>query len=88
MGYQLMKRASEELPEHFPSGDHRDYEIVRDLVGIRPLRMGGVRVEKKVVGAMKVVHAYGTTIGGYIFSFGLAREVARLVDELVFEGAV
>lgn len=83
-----MKKANEELPEYFPSGDHRDYEVVGDLVGVRPLRVGGVRVEKEVVEGMKVVHAYGTTIGGYIFSFGLAREVARLVDEFAFEGAV
>ncbi|KAK1831882.1 D-amino-acid oxidase [Podospora conica] len=84
---ELMRRANEELPEYFPSGDHKDYDIVRDLVGVRPMRIGGVRVEKEVVGGMKVVHAYGTTIGGYIFSFGLAREVARLVDEFVFEGS-
>lgn len=83
-----MKRANEELPEHFPSGNHGDYEIIKDLVGIRPLRVGGVRVDKEVVEGMKVVHAYGTTIGGYIFSFGLAREAARLVDEFVFAGAV
>jgi hypothetical protein len=42
-----------------------------------------VRVEKEVLNGQKVVHAYGTTIGGYIHSFGLAEEVARLVEECV-----
>jgi len=77
----LFRRAHENLPEHFPSFNPGDYDIVRDLVGIRPLRPAGVRVEKEVLNGQKVVHAYGTTIGGYIHSFGLAQEVARLVEE-------
>ena len=44
-----------------------------------------MRVDKEVVNGMKVVHVYGTAIGGYIFSFGLAREVTRLLDEFVSE---
>ncbi|KAL2173994.1 FAD dependent oxidoreductase-like protein [Thermothelomyces heterothallicus CBS 202.75] len=77
----LFRRAHENLPEHFPSASPADYDIVQDLVGIRPLRPAGVRVEKVEAGGQKVVHAYGTTIGGYIHSFGLAKEVARLVEE-------
>ncbi|KAK5652209.1 hypothetical protein OQA88_10706 [Cercophora sp. LCS_1] len=82
---ELVRRAHENLPGDFKSADHEDYEFIEDLVGIRPLRLPEVRVEREVVGGQKVVHAYGTTIGGYIHSFGLAREVARLVDEYVFE---
>ncbi|KAK4149487.1 hypothetical protein C8A00DRAFT_18831 [Chaetomidium leptoderma] len=77
----LFRRAHEYLPEHFSSPNPGDYDIVEDLVGVRPLRPAGVRVEKEVVNGQKVVHAYGTTIGGYIHSFGLAQEVARLVEE-------
>jgi hypothetical protein len=55
---------------------------VQDLVGIRPLRPAGVRVEKEVLNGQQVVHAYGTTIGGYIHCFGLAHEVARLVESV------
>ena len=54
-------------------------------MGIRPLRPAGVRVEKEDIDGLKVVHAYGTTIGGYIHSFGLAQEAARLVEESVAE---
>ncbi|KAK3291198.1 FAD dependent oxidoreductase [Chaetomium fimeti] len=77
----LFRRAHEHLPEHFPSPKSADYQIVQDLVGIRPLRPAGVRVEKEELNGQKVVHAYGTTIGGYIHSFGLAQEAAKLVEE-------
>jgi hypothetical protein len=78
---QLFSRAFEHLPEYFPSPNPGDYEVVEDLTGIRPLRPVGVRVEKEVIDGQKVVHAYGTTVGGYIMSFGLAKEVGRLVEE-------
>ncbi|GAB1315435.1 hypothetical protein MFIFM68171_05645 [Madurella fahalii] len=80
----LLRRAHANLPESFPSGNPEDYSVVQDLVGIRPLRIPNVRVEKDVINGQKVIHAYGTTMGGYIFSFGLAREAARLLDEYVF----
>jgi D-amino-acid oxidase len=82
---QILTRVHENLPEHFPSANPADYTIVEDLVGFRPLRPAGVRAEKEVIGTDKVVHAYGTTIGGYIHSFGLAEVAARLVEEFVKE---
>ncbi|RYC57541.1 hypothetical protein CHU98_g8668 [Xylaria longipes] len=81
----LVRRANANLPDYFPSANPDDYEFIQDLVGIRPLRLPVVRVEKETLGRQKVVHAYGTTAGGYIYSFGLAREAARLVDEFVFD---
>ncbi|KAK4222044.1 FAD dependent oxidoreductase [Podospora fimiseda] len=82
---EIIGRVHENLPEYFPSADPKEYNVLEDLVGIRPLRFAGVRVEKEMIGDQKVVHAYGTTIGGYIHSFGLARQVAKLVDDFVFE---
>ncbi|KAI1148311.1 nucleotide-binding domain-containing protein [Nemania diffusa] len=79
----LVRRANANLPGSFPSANREDYEFVKDLVGIRPLRLPVPRVEKETVGRQKIVHAYGTTAGGYIYSFGLSREVARLVDEFL-----
>ncbi|KAL1986075.1 hypothetical protein VTN96DRAFT_6972 [Rasamsonia emersonii] len=81
----IFRRVHENLPQDFPSADPKDYTIVRDIVGIRPQRDGGVRVEKEIINGQKVVHAYGTEGGGYVFSFGIGREVARLVDEFVSE---
>ena len=78
---QLFRQAHEHLPEHFPSPKAADYQILDHSMGIRPLRPAGVRAEKEDINGQKVVHAYGTTIGGYIHSFGIAQEVARLVEE-------
>lgn len=75
----MLGRAHESLPEEFP--DEVSSQVVEDLVGLRPLRPAGVRVEKENVDGQTVVHAYGTTAGGYIFSFGLAQEVAKLVGD-------
>ena len=83
---QLIGRAHENLPGVFKSSKPEAYDIAQDLVGIRPMRLPEVRVEKEVIAGQKVVHAYGTTWGGYIMGFGVAREAAKLVDEFVFEG--
>ncbi|VUC30503.1 unnamed protein product [Clonostachys rosea] len=82
---ELVRMAHAGLPNDFPSDRVSDYTFVTDLEGIRPLRLPEVRVEKEMINGQKVVHAYGTTAGGYIYSFGLGREVRRLVDEYVFE---
>ncbi|KAE9403969.1 nucleotide-binding domain-containing protein [Gymnopus androsaceus JB14] len=70
-----------------------DLDIVQELVGIRPGRIGGVRVEKEVLTAppvvgMKVVHAYGVGGTGYKYSAGVAKKVAELVDEFIYAGEV
>ncbi|CAG8957615.1 hypothetical protein HYFRA_00010482 [Hymenoscyphus fraxineus] len=53
-----------------------DLENVQDIVGFRPGRREGLRVER--VGS--VVHAYGAGGAGYIYSFGVAVRVWRLVE--------
>jgi len=82
---QLFLRAHLNLPEHFPTPNPEDYEIVEDLMGIRPLRPAGVMVERVVIGGQDVVHAYGTTVGGYMHSFGLARHAVRLIEQSLAE---
>ncbi|KAF1830180.1 putative FAD dependent oxidoreductase [Decorospora gaudefroyi] len=47
-----------------------------DIVGFRPARKGGLRVQRE----RDVVHAYGVGGLGYLFAFGIAEEVRRLVD--------
>ncbi len=69
------------MPEYFPSPNPGDYEVVEDLTGFRPLRLSGVRVEVERLNSDTVIHAYGTTAGGYILSFGIAKEVALLLDD-------
>lgn len=81
----ILERIHKGLPQFFPSSEVGSFEVVRDLVGIRPQRDGGVRIEKEIVDGQKVVHAYGVEAGGYVCSWGLGKEVARLVNEFEFE---
>ncbi|KAF2090296.1 nucleotide-binding domain-containing protein [Saccharata proteae CBS 121410] len=76
----IYNRVSDHLPEVF-SAFPADFDLVRDNVGIRPGREGGVRVESEMVEGQKVVHAYGVGGGGYAFSFGLAKAVGELVEQ-------
>ncbi|KAJ5551395.1 hypothetical protein N7535_000655 [Penicillium sp. DV-2018c] len=81
----IVRRLSQRLPGGL-SGDLPSYEIVDHNVGIRPYRSTGMRIEKEVKGGQQIVHAYGITGGGYISSFGVAREAAKLADEFLFPG--
>ena len=54
-----------------------DVGSVQDLVGFRPGRKGGLRVEREG----DVVHAYGVEGAGYIYSFGVAERVRELIDD-------
>ncbi|RJE26152.1 FAD dependent oxidoreductase superfamily [Aspergillus sclerotialis] len=69
----------------FPSGSKREFDVVRDIVGRRPARDGGMRVEaEKMDGGRVLVHAYGA--GGR--GFELSRGVAEDVGVLMFENGV
>lgn len=48
-------------------------------------RLCGVRCEKEVVDGQRVIHAYGQNSGGYVYSFGLAREVVSLTEDYLYE---
>jgi D-amino-acid oxidase len=48
-----------------------------DIVGFRPAREGGLRVEREG----DVVHAYGVGGLGYMYAFGVAEKVRLLVEE-------
>lgn len=53
-----------------------DLDKVTDIVGFRPGRENGLRVEREG----NVVHAYGAAGTGYIYSFGVAERVKGLVE--------
>jgi D-amino-acid oxidase len=53
-----------------------DLDAVTDIVGFRPGRKSGIRVEREG----DVVHAYGVEGAGYIYSFGVAEAVKQLVE--------
>ncbi|REG01765.1 D-amino-acid:oxygen oxidoreductase (deaminating) [Asanoa ferruginea] len=50
--------------------------VRRHLVGLRPARHGGPRVEKEERDPMKIIHAYGHSGAGMTLCWGTAAEVA------------
>lgn len=64
--------------------------MIRDIVGRRPAREGGVRLEAETVSVVGkdgqtsnrvVVHAYGAAGRGYEISWGVAEDVKGLLLE-------
>lgn len=79
---RIMTRAVELCPGLVAAGKGIEgLDVVRHGVGLRPMREGGIRVERDVVEGVKVVHNYGHGGYGYQTSFGCAMEVERLVEE-------
>ncbi|KAF4629523.1 hypothetical protein G7Y89_g8623 [Cudoniella acicularis] len=74
LGMSYFCRINENLPEAFPINE---FKIVRDIIGIRPQRSGGIRLEKEILGGQKVIHAYGMECG-YLFRMGVARRVVNI----------
>lgn len=61
-----------------------DVQVIKDVVGRRPAREGGMRVEaEEGDGKRFVIHAYGAGGRGYEISWGVASEVQGLVKELL-----
>ncbi|RSL58081.1 hypothetical protein CEP53_006261 [Fusarium sp. AF-6] len=61
--------------------------VIKDVVGRRPAREGGMRVETETKengqGVQHVIHAYGAGGRGYEMSWGVASEVAGLAREVL-----
>ena len=57
-----------------------EFKVLRDIVGRRPTREGGPRIESEPTGDGRIiVHAYGLGGRGYELSWGVAEEVLSLV---------
>lgn len=59
------------------------YQVIRDIVGRRPARVGGLRLESVTLTVpwlqgKRVIHAYGAAGSGYALSWGVAGEVVRM----------
>jgi D-amino-acid oxidase len=57
--------------------------IISYNVGLRPLRHGGVRIERENIEGVEVVHNYGHAGRGYQYSYGTSEEAIGLVGEIV-----
>jgi D-amino-acid oxidase len=80
---QLLTKFAATYPAILSNSGGKGFRVIRDIVGRRPTRHGGIRLEierlpdKKSV--VEVVHAYGLGGRGYELSWGVALEVELLV---------
>jgi D-amino-acid oxidase len=56
--FDICKRAHELNP--LVPASPEDLTIIKDIVGFRPGRTSGLRVDSELIDGMRVVHAYGT----------------------------
>ena len=74
----MLKSLRETYPQILPEG--QDFKVIRDVVGRRPIREGGPRLEYEEAAGNKVlVHAYGLGGRGYECSWGVAETVKDLL---------
>lgn len=77
---KLLENAKKWFP--FDTGSKRDFEVLRDIVGRRPAREGGMRIEaERIAGNRTVFHAYGAGGRGFELSRGVAEDVGLLMFE-------
>ncbi|PGH26372.1 hypothetical protein AJ80_01870 [Polytolypa hystricis UAMH7299] len=77
---QLLKKAAEMYPAILNA--EGKFDVIRDIIGRRPAREGGPRLEvERLAGGKNVVHAYGAAGRGVELSWGIAEEVWKMVKE-------
>ncbi|XP_066295290.1 D-amino-acid oxidase-like [Branchiostoma lanceolatum] len=71
----------------------KDAEVVEEWTGFRPMRDGGIRLERETLAGsststgrpLEVVHNYGHGENGVTWSHGCAKEVAEIVKTIMAE---
>ncbi|KAL4779149.1 hypothetical protein BJX76DRAFT_99211 [Aspergillus varians] len=71
-------RAHRLAPEIVPANPPE--ESLSYIVGIRPSREGGFRLDSETIGDRILLSAYGFGGGGYAFSYGVADALAKMVE--------
>ncbi len=77
---ELLRKFTATWPR--PLGELGEFTVLRDIVGRRPTRKGGMRLEAERVsgGQQLLVHAYGLGGRGYELSWGVAGAVVDVVE--------
>lgn len=84
LAIRIMKRAIELCPSLVKPGQGiESLDVIRHGVGLRPVRIGGTRIERETIDGVKVVHNYGAGGFGYQASYGMAEQAAELVAQAV-----
>ncbi|PWY94200.1 Fcf1-domain-containing protein [Aspergillus sclerotioniger CBS 115572] len=78
---KLLDNAAKWFP--FEEGSEGKFDVIRDIVGRRPAREGGMRIEAEKLsdGRGVIVHAYGAGGRGFELSWGIAEDVFNLMRE-------
>lgn len=77
----LLKRGENLYPDLMVEKDGRlQFDVKNVNVGFRPARVGGSRVEIEHTESGDIIHAYGAGGMGYELSYGMAREVLKLLS--------
>jgi D-amino-acid oxidase len=63
LAIRIMKRCVDLCPQLTGGRGIEHLDIIRHGVGLRPLRLDGVRIEKEKIGGIWVVHNYGEQLG-------------------------
>ena len=84
---RIMKRCVELCPKLTDGKGFEHLDIIRHGVGLRPLRLQGVRIEKEKIRDVWVVHNYGHGGAGYQSSYGCAQNTVKLVEGVLREVA-
>lgn len=71
-------------------GPEGKFHVIRDIVGRRPARVGGLRLQTEHLNlrGKRIIHAYGAEGHGYGLSWGVAREVVRMALDAEGSGAI
>ena len=89
LAIRIMKRCIELCPSLVPEGKGIEaLSIIRHGVGLRPMREGGIRIEKESIAGpdgkpVNVVHNYGHGGYGYQTSYGASQVAVELVDKVL-----
>jgi D-amino-acid oxidase len=81
LAVRIMERAIKLCPALTNGGGIEKLDVIRHGVGLRPVREGGTRIEKEMIGGVWIVHNYGAGGAGYQSSHGCAQAAVSLVDE-------
>ena len=80
---RIMKRAIDICPALTDGKGIEHLNIIRQGVGLRPMRTSGTRIEKENIEGTWVIHNYGHGGYGYQASYGCAKAAVDMVDECV-----
>lgn len=79
---RIMTRAVDVCPALTDGRGIEYLDVIRHGVGLRPLRLGGTRIEKEKISDVWIVHNYGHGGYGYQSSYGCSQAVAGLIEEV------